>query len=175
MQYELGVRCPELRGGDHFIAPSADIIGDVILENQVSVWFNTVIRADCDRIHIGECCNIQDGAVLHTDPGIPMKLGRGVTVGHGAMLHGCEIGDHALIGINSTILNNAKIGKYAVIGANALIAEKKEIPDYSLVMGVPGQVVKTLAPEIAEKLLEKSTQTYVDHLYEYLDELKALE
>ena len=175
MHYELGIRCPELRGKDHFIAPSADIIGNVILENQVSVWFNVVIRADCDLIHIGECCNIQDGAVLHTDPGIQMKLGRGVTVGHGAMLHGCEIGDHALVGINSTILNNAKIGKYTVIGANSLITEKKVIPDYSLVMGVPGQVVKSLDPEVAEKLLQKSTQAYVGHLYEYQEELKVLQ
>ena len=113
--------------------------------------------------------------MLHTDPGIQMKLGRGVTVGHGAMLHGCEIGDHALVGINSTILNNAKIGKYTVIGANSLITEKKVIPDYSLVMGVPGQVVKSLDPEVAEKLLQKSTQAYVGHLYEYQEELKVLQ
>lgn len=175
MQYELGDHHPELRGKDHFIAPSADVIGNVILENQVSVWFNAVIRADCDQIHIGESCNIQDGAVLHTDPGIQLKMGRGVTVGHGAMLHGCEIGDHALIGINSTVLNNAKIGKFAVIGANSLVAENKQIPDYSLLMGIPGKVVKTLEPEVAEELLQRSTQAYVDHLYEYLDELKALE
>ncbi len=175
MLYELKDRKPQLKGDNHFIAPSADIIGDVVLENQVSIWFNTVIRGDCDQIHIGENSNIQDGAVLHTDPGVKLTLHKNVTVGHSAMLHGCDVGEGSLIGINSVVLNNAKIGKYCVIGANALVGENKEIPDYSLVMGTPGKVVKTLDPEVAEKMLNKSAQVYVDHLYEYLDELKEVD
>lgn len=174
MLYELENRKPQLKGDNHFIAPSADIIGNVILENNTSVWFNAVVRGDCDEIHIGENSNIQDGAVLHTDPGVKLVLYKNVTVGHNAMLHGCEIGEGALIGINSVVLNNAKIGKYCVIGANALIPENKEIPDYSLVMGTPGKVIKTLEPEVAEAMLNKSAQVYVDHLHEYVSELKPI-
>ena len=133
--------------GEHYIAPNATVIGSVILEHNASVWFNAVIRGDNDEIVIGEGSNIQDGAVLHTDPGVRLIVGKGVTVGHMVMLHGCEIGDNTLVGIKSVILNNVKIGRNCIIGANSLITEGKEIPDNSLVMGSPGKVVR----EINEK------------------------
>jgi carbonic anhydrase/acetyltransferase-like protein (isoleucine patch superfamily) len=133
--------------GEHYIAPNATVIGSVVLEHNASVWFNAVIRGDNDEIVIGEGSNVQDGSVLHTDPGVKLIIGRGVTVGHMVMLHGCEIGDNTLIGIKSVILNNVKIGKNCIIGANSLITEGKQIPDNSLVMGSPGKVVR----EINEK------------------------
>lgn len=145
-----------------YIAPGAHVVGEVSLKAHASVWFNAVIRGDQDAITVGARSNIQDGAVLHTDAGIPLSIGEGVTVGHKAMLHGCQIGDFSLIGINAVILNGAQIGKYCVIGANALITEGMEIPDYSLVMGSPGKVVKTLDSSIEAKL-EASASHYVDN------------
>src|SRR5262245_49118512 len=140
--YSLGERRVILRGSQHYIAPDASVIGSVTLENEASVWFNVVIRADNDQITIGEQTNVQDGSVLHVDPGFPMTLGRRITVGHKVMLHGCTVGDGALIGINSVILNGAKIGRSCLIGANTLIAEGKEIPDGVLVLGSPGKIVR---------------------------------
>ncbi len=159
MLYRLNDRVPEV-GENVYIAPSADIIGSVVLEKDSSVWFNAVLRGDNDVITIGSGTNIQDGAVLHTDPGIPLTLGTGVTVGHQAMVHGCTVGDYSLIGIHSVILNRAKIGKYCIIGANALIPEGREIPDYSLVMGTPGKVVKTM-DEKAAKRMHAQAMTYI--------------
>ena len=127
MLYALGDKTPELKG-DCWVADSATVLGSVVLENEASVWFNAVLRGDNDVITIGEGSNIQDGSVLHTDPGMPLTIGRGVTVGHKVMLHGCTIGDNSLIGINAVVLNGAKIGKNCLIGANALIPEGKEIP-----------------------------------------------
>ena len=144
MIYKLGDKQVEIRGDDYFVADNATVIGSVLIENNVSIWFNVVVRGDNDPIHIGEGTNIQDGSVLHTDAGIPMRIGKNVTVGHKVMLHGCEIGDDSLSGINAVVLNRAKIGKNCIIGANSLIPEGKEIPDNSLVMGSPGKVVKTL-------------------------------
>jgi carbonic anhydrase/acetyltransferase-like protein (isoleucine patch superfamily) len=142
--YSLGDKRVDIRADDYFIADNATVIGSVIIENNVSIWFNVVIRGDNDPIFIGEGTNIQDGSVLHTDDGVPLTIGRGVTVGHKAMLHGCTIGDDSLIGINAVVLNRARVGRNCIIGANALIPEGKEIPDNSLVMGAPGKVVREL-------------------------------
>lgn len=161
MIYQLGELTPNV-ADDVYIAPGAHVIGNVKLEKDVSVWFNCVLRGDCDHIHVGEGSNIQDGSVLHTDEGIPLIIGSGVTVGHKVMLHGCEIGDYSLIGINAVVLNGAKIGKYCIIGANALITENMQIPDYSLVVGSPGKVIKQM-PKEAEAKLKASAQHYVDN------------
>jgi carbonic anhydrase/acetyltransferase-like protein (isoleucine patch superfamily) len=136
----------ELRGDQHFIAHDATLVGSIILENAVNIWFGVVIRADNDQVHIGEATNIQDGSVLHCDPGFPLTIGKRVTVGHKVMLHGCTVGDGALIGINSVILNGAKIGAGALVGANSLVPEGKEIPPGVLAVGSPAKVVRELTP-----------------------------
>src|SRR5690606_18564025 len=159
MIYRLGDR-EAIVEENVYVAPSAYVIGTVHLKKDSSVWFNATLRGDNDWIVVGEGTNIQDGAVLHTDPGIRLELGRGVTVGHLAMVHSCTVGDYSLSGINAVILNNAKSGKYRVTGATSLVAENKEIPDYSLVMGSPGKVVKTLEPEAAKRL-HLQAMTYV--------------
>jgi carbonic anhydrase/acetyltransferase-like protein (isoleucine patch superfamily) len=138
--------------GDYYVADSARVIGNVILGENASVWFGCVVRGDNELIYIGQGSNIQDGSILHTDVGYPMTIGTNVTVGHMAMLHGCEIGDNSLIGIGAIILNGAKIGKNCLIGAGALITENKEIADNSMVLGSPGKVVKTLSDEQAKGL-----------------------
>ena len=139
---------PELPDdGEWFVAPGARLIGKVRLRSGASVWFNAVLRGDNEWIEIGEGSNVQDGAVFHTDPGCPLTLGRDVTVGHKAILHGCSVGDGSLIGMGAVVLNNARIGRGCLIGANALVTEGKEIPDGSLVMGQPGKVVRPLDPE----------------------------
>ncbi|GAB2649095.1 gamma carbonic anhydrase family protein [Psychrobacter pocilloporae] len=130
-----------------WIADSAQVIGDVYLGHQANVWFGAVIRGDNDRIHIGDYSNVQENSVIHTDAGIKVTIGDYVTIGHLAMLHGCEIGDNSLIGIGAVVLNNVKIGKNCLIGAKALITEGQVIPDNSLVMGAPAKVVKTLTDE----------------------------
>lgn len=172
MIYSLDEQAVTLRGEEHFIADSASVIGSVILEDLVSIWFGAVLRGDNDVIHVHDGSNIQDGAVLHTDPGIPLTVGRGVTVGHLAMLHGCEIGDNSLIGIKSVILNHARIGSNCVIGANALVTEGKQIPDNSLVTGSPGRVVKQLQAEQIEQL-RAAAAGYVDKLRRYRRGLRA--
>lgn len=172
MMYSIETRTPELNGDGHFVADNATIIGSVRLQARSSVWFNVVIRGDNDWIEIGEDSNVQDGAVLHTDPGIPLTIGKGVTVGHQAMLHGCTIGDNSLVGINAVILNGAKIGKNCLIGANALIPEGKTIPDNSMVLGSPGKVVKTLEGP-AVQMLQLSAAHYVDNAARYSKHLKA--
>ena len=170
MIYSLGDR-QLLTKGDHWIADNATIVGSVVLENNVSVWFNVVIRADNDTITIGENSNIQDGSVLHTDTGVPLTIGANVTVGHKVMLHGCTIGDNTLIGINAVVLNHAKIGKNCIIGANALITERQEIPDNSLVMGSPAKVVKMVSEEQTQKL-QFSALHYVENFKRYQEQLK---
>lgn len=132
---------------DVFIAENAVVVGDVTLGKGVSVWFGAVIRGDVDAIRIDEGTNVQDGAVLHVDAGSPLTIGRDVTVGHAAVLHGCTIGDGTLVGIKSVILNGAKIGKNCLIGANALVTENKVIPDGSLVVGSPGKILRSLTQE----------------------------
>ena len=166
MIYRLGDRRVEFRGTDYFIADNATVIGSVIIEQNVSIWFNVVVRGDNDPIHIGEGTNIQDGTVLHTDAGIPLTIGKYVTVGHQAMLHGCEIGDNSLIGINAVVLNRARIGKNCIIGANALIPEGKVIPDNSMVMGSPGKVVREITEQNA-MLIKMSALHYVENFKRY--------
>jgi carbonic anhydrase/acetyltransferase-like protein (isoleucine patch superfamily) len=143
--YDLGNEQPSLPPEDeHWIAPGAVIIGKVILKKNASVWFGAVLRGDNDPIVIGENTNVQDGAILHTDPGSPLTLGTGVTIGHRVMLHGCTVGDNSLIGIGAIVLNGARIGRNCLIGAGALITENKIIPDGSLVIGSPGRVARAL-------------------------------
>ena len=174
MVYALDDREIEIRGEEYFIAESADVIGSVVLHNNASVWFNVVIRADNDIITIGEDANVQDGSVLHTDPGFKLNIGKGVTVGHKAMLHGCEIGDYSLVGINSVILNGAKVGKHCLIGANTLIPEGMVIPDGSMVVGSPAKIKKELS-EGQKKQLEMSAAFYVQNFKRYKQKLKAQE
>ncbi len=152
--FALGERKVQLVGENHYIAHDATLVGDITLENNVSVWFQVVIRAENDRIHIGEGCNIQDGSVLHVDPGYPLTLARNVSIGHKVMLHGCSIGEGTLVGINSVIMNGARIGRGSLIGANTLISEGKEIPDGVLVLGSPGKVVRELKQEERNYLLQ---------------------
>jgi carbonic anhydrase/acetyltransferase-like protein (isoleucine patch superfamily) len=171
MIYSLGDDHVQVADGV-FVAPGAHVIGNVVLQKNSSVWFNSVVRGDCDVITIGENSNVQDGSVLHTDVGVPLTIGKGVTIGHKVMLHGCEIGDYSLIGINSVVLNGAKIGKYCVIGANSLITENMQIPDGSLVMGSPAKVIKPI-PEQHQIMLEKSAQHYVENAVRFSTGLKS--
>ena len=147
MTHSLGELAPEFVGDGHFIAPNATVIGNVRLQPNSSVWFNTVIRGDNELIEVGAGSNVQDGCILHTDPGYPLTIGAGVTVGHRVMLHGCTIGDNSLIGIGSTILNGATIGKNCLVGAHALVTEGKSFPDGSLILGSPAKVVRELTDE----------------------------
>jgi carbonic anhydrase/acetyltransferase-like protein (isoleucine patch superfamily) len=166
--YSLGDKKPQLPPeGEYWIAPTATVIGDVILNRGASVWFGAVVRGDNDPITIGRDTNIQDGSVLHSDPGEPLTIGDGVTVGHMVMLHSCEIGDNTLIGIGAVVLGRARIGKNCLIGANALITEGKEIPDGSLVMGQPGKVVRQLEPGQIEAL-KASAAHYVQNWKRYV-------
>lgn len=171
MIYSLGDRRVEFHGDDWFIADNATVIGSVVLKQNASLWFNVVARGDNDVITIGENSNVQDGAILHTDPGILLTIGRDVTVGHLAMLHGCLIGDNSLIGIKSLIMNRAVIGNNCLIGANSLIPEGRVIPDGSLVMGSPGKIVRTLTErEIAG--LRMSAGRYVENFKRFKRDLQ---
>ncbi|MDJ0938255.1 MAG: gamma carbonic anhydrase family protein [Woeseiaceae bacterium] len=173
MIYRLGDREPEIVGDGHFVADNASVIGRVRLEDKSSVWFNAVLRGDNELITIGERSNVQDGSVLHTDPGMPLTLGAGVTIGHKVMLHGCTIGDNALIGIGSTILNGAKIGANSVVGAHALVTEGKEFPEGVLILGAPAKVARELsADEIAQ--IGLSADVYVKNAARFSAELKSL-
>jgi carbonic anhydrase/acetyltransferase-like protein (isoleucine patch superfamily) len=147
MIYSLGERRVELRGSGHYVAPNAAVIGSVVMEHESSVWFGVTVRGDSENIVIGPRSNVQDGSVLHADEGVPLSIGTGVTVGHLVMLHGCTIGDGSLIGIKSVVLNHAVIGANCLIGAGALVSEGKVIPPRSLVLGVPGRVVRALTDE----------------------------
>jgi carbonic anhydrase/acetyltransferase-like protein (isoleucine patch superfamily) len=172
--YSLGERKIVIHGDEHFIADNATLIGSVILHSQSSVWYNAVVRGDSDIITIGERSNIQDAAVLHADPGVPLTLGKNVSVGHQAMLHGCSVGDGSLIGIGAVILNHAVIGSRCIIGAGTLIPEGKSYPDGVLVVGSPGRVVRELKPEEREGLLENA-DIYVRRAKLYREKLKPQE
>ena len=172
--YALGDSKPQLPPqGEYWVAPSASVIGNVILHTNASVWFGATLRGDNDPITVGPDSNIQDGSVLHTDFGSPLTLGRGVTVGHNAMLHGCEVGDYSLIGIGAVVLNGVRIGRNCIIGADALITEGKVIPDNSLVMGQPGKVVRERDPEHIA-VLQMSADHYVQNWKRFAAELRAL-
>ena len=172
--YRLNNKAPVLQGEGHFIAPNASLVGDVQLGSQSSVWFNAVIRAENDSVMIGERSNIQDGAVLHVDPGFPLQIGDDVTIGHQAMLHGCTIGDGVLVGIQAVILNGAVIGKGALIGANALVTENMQVPEGAMVLGSPGKVVKILKNEQSAGLKNIAT-TYVKNGLRFNQELTQIE
>ncbi len=160
--------------GEYWIAPNAQVMGNVKLEKNASVWFGAVLRGDNELITIGENSNVQDGSVLHTDPGSPLTIERDVTIGHMVMLHGCTIGAGSLVGIGSIILNNTRIGKGCLIGANTLIAEGKDIPDYSMVLGAPGKIIRTLDKEMAEAL-RLSSDHYVQNWKRYASGMKRLD
>jgi carbonic anhydrase/acetyltransferase-like protein (isoleucine patch superfamily) len=171
MKYSIGEH-GVITKGDYWIAPNAAVIGSVVLENNASVWFNAVIRGDNDVITIGENSQVQDGSVLHTDPGLPLTIGRNVSIGHMAMLHGCTIGDGSLIGIKSVIMNGAVVGRNCLIGANALVTEGKVIPDGSMVLGSPGKVVRQLtADEITG--INAFADNYVQRFKWYKADFKA--
>ena len=156
--------------GDYWVADNAVVLGNVLLCQDASVWFNAVLRGDTELITVGEGSNVQDGSVLHTDLGYPINIGAHVTIGHKVMLHGCDIGEGSLIGINSVVLNGAKIGKNCIIGANALITEGKVIPDNSMVMGSPGKVVKTLSDEQGA-VIRMGAKHYVENSRRFRDGL----
>lgn len=154
-------------GKEVFIAPSADIIGDVIIGDSASIWYNTVLRGDIERIEVGVGTNIQDGTVVHVDWDVPTRIGDSVTVGHQAVIHACEIGDACLIGMGAVVLSEAKVGEGSIIGAGAVVVEGAGIPPHSLVLGVPGKVVKTLDDEDVEGLYEWA-ERYCDIARDYL-------
>ncbi len=151
--YALDGVAPALpTSGNCYIAPGARLIGDVTLAEQVGIWFNAVLRGDNEPIVIGPGTNVQDGCVLHTDPGFPLTLGSDVTVGHSAILHGCTVGDGTLIGMGAVVLNGAKIGTGCLIGANALVTEGREIPDHSMAVGQPARVIRPVDAAMAAEL-----------------------
>lgn len=155
------------KGNAVFIAPGAIVIGNVVLGDSVSVWYNAVLRGDSDLITIGNRTNIQDGTIVHVDPGIPVTVGDDNVVGHRVILHGCTIGNNNLIGMGSTIMNNVKIGNCCIIGANTLVTENTVIPDYSLVLGSPGKIVKQL-PEGVKDMILLGVHEYMNKAVKYL-------
>src|SRR3989442_11658118 len=169
--YSLGDRKVAFHGDEWFIAQNATVIGAVIMHNQTTVWFNAVVRGDNDITALGERTNIQDAAVLHVDPGVPLSLGKNVSVGHQAMLHGCGIGDGTFVGIGAIIMNHAVIGSSCLIGAGALIPEGKTYPDGVLVVGSPAKVIRELKPGEEEELL-KNADIYVRRSKLYREKLK---
>ena len=173
MIYTLGDNTPIFEGDQHYIAPSAELIGMVRVKSGASIWFNTVLRGDNDWITIGENSNIQDGSVLHTDPGIELTVGDNVTIGHQVTLHGCKIGDGTMIGIGTTVLNRAQIGRNCVVGACALITEGNEFPDGVLILGSPAKVVRNLE-EDELNMLKMSAQVYVNNSKRFRKDLVAL-
>lgn len=171
--YQLGDISPEI-DASAYITDSAKIIGKVKIDANASVWFGTVIRGDNELIHIGENSNLQESCTLHTDLGFPLSVGKNVTVGHQAMLHGCDIGDGSLIGIQAVILNGAKIGRNCLVGAGALVTEGKEFPDNSLIVGSPAKVIRTLNDEAIAQM-QANTQNYVHRAQEYKTQLKRID
>ena len=171
--YPLGELTPKV-DPDSWIAPNATLIGQVEVAKGASIWWNCTVRGDTDLLSVGENSNIQDNSVLHTDPGIPMIVGKNVTVGHRVILHGCTVGDNSLIGMGSTLLNRAVIGKNCLIGANTLIPEGKVIPDRSLVVGLPGRIVRELTDEEVAGL-QTSADRYVAQWQRYVRELGSPE
>ncbi len=170
--YALGDDAPQI-AQDTWVAPDANLIGKVVLESAASVWFGSTIRADHEEIRIGEGSNVQENCVMHIDAGYPLTIGKGCTIGHKVMLHGCTIGDNTLIGMGATVLNGATIGNNCLIGAGALITEGKDIPDGSLVMGVPGKVVRQL-DDAAIQSLRASALHYQDNMRRFRDEMSEV-
>jgi carbonic anhydrase/acetyltransferase-like protein (isoleucine patch superfamily) len=173
MQYSLDGTKPTLIGSGHFIAPSASVVGKVILHANASIWFNVVARGDNDPITIGEGSNVQDLSCMHTDLGAPLTIGKHCVIGHQVMLHGCTIGDNTLIGMQAIVLNRAVIGRDCIIGAGALVTEGKVIPDRSLVVGSPGKVIRTLTDEDIANI-RKGADSYVKNAMRFAAGLQAL-
>ncbi|MDE2395992.1 MAG: gamma carbonic anhydrase family protein [Burkholderiales bacterium] len=167
--YRLGEFQPDV-DPSAWVAESASVVGRVRLEANASVWYGAVLRGDNEWITVGHDSNVQDGAVLHTDPGCPLTLGAGVTVGHQAMLHGCTVGEGSLIGIQAVVLNKARIGANCLVGAGAVVTEGKEFPDGSLIIGSPAQVKRMLAPEEIARL-GRSAAVYVANARRHREEL----
>ena len=166
MIIDLGDKKLKTADDNFWIAPNASVIGDVNLERDASIWFNAILRADNEPITIGEGSNVQDGAIIHTDPGFACNIGKKVTVGHMAMLHGCSIGDGSLIGIGSVVLNGAKIGKNCIIGSKALVTEGMDVPDGSMVLGIPGKIKKILTEE-EQSVVSLGADHYIDNYKKY--------
>ena len=173
--YAIDGRTPTLpASGNFWIAPDAHVIGDVVLAEGVSIWFGAVLRGDNDIIEVGRDSNIQDGAMLHTDPGLRLVVGERVTVGHHAILHGCRIGDGSLIGMGATVLNGARIGAGCLLGANALVREAADFPGGSLIVGAPAQLKRMLSDQQAAGLRD-SAQRYVDKAARFARGLRRLD
>jgi len=170
--YELDGLAPRM-AESAWVADNAQVMGDVVLGEDSSVWFGTTVRGDTETITIGRGSNVQDGSVLHADVGMPLTIGDFVTVGHQVMLHGCTVGDGSLIGIGAIVLNGAKIGKNCLVGAGSLVTEGKEFPDGSMIMGSPARVVKSLTPEQMEGL-RQSAQHYIENAQRYRQGLNKL-
>jgi carbonic anhydrase/acetyltransferase-like protein (isoleucine patch superfamily) len=170
--YQLGELTPAI-AGSAWIAESAQVIGNVTLAEKVSVWFGVVIRGDTEAITLGQGTNIQDGSVLHADPGMPLVIGENVTVGHQVMLHGCSVGNNTLIGIQAVVLNGARIGKNCLVGAGSLVTEGKQFPDGSMIFGSPAKAVRQLSPEQIAGL-SRTAQHYVDNAGRYRAGLKKI-
>lgn len=170
--YELDGKAPQL-GQGAWVADSAQVIGNVELGANASVWFGVVIRGDNEPIRIGRNANIQDGSVLHSDAGVPLTLGDNVSVGHQVMLHGCTIGDGSLIGIQAVVLNNVKIGRNCIVGAGSVVTEGKEFPDNSLIFGSPAKLVRTL-DEVGQQMGKRISDHYVENAERYRRGLKKI-
>lgn len=172
--YSLDGISPQVpEDGAYWVAPTAVVLGKVRIERMASIWFGAVLRGDNEWMTVGENANVQDGAVVHTDPGLEVSIGRHCTIGHKAILHGCTIGENTLIGMGAVVLNRARIGSNCLIGANALITEGKVIPDNSLVMGQPGKVVGEIDAEGAVRLT-RSAESYVRNWQRYAAGLRSL-
>ena len=165
MIYDFEGHTPKL-DPNSWVASNSVIIGKVELKKDSNIWFNVTLRGDVEPITVGEGSNVQDGSVVHSDPGCPVIIGKNVTIGHLVMLHGCVIEDDCLIGIGSTILNKAKIGKNSIIGANALVTENKVIPERSLVLGSPGKIVRQVTDEEIKNIKENA-EHYVENFKKY--------
>lgn len=170
--YELDGKSPQV-APSAWIADSAQVIGNVTLGPDASVWFGCVLRGDTESMSVGEGSNIQDLTVMHADYGMPLTVGKHVTVGHKVMLHGCTIGDESLIGIGAVVLNGARIGKNCLVGAGSLVTEGKEFPDGSMIMGTPARVVRQLTPEQIEGL-RNSARHYIENARKFRASLKCL-
>lgn len=162
----LGDVTPAYDPATTWVAPNAYVIGNVTLGRDVGVWFAATIRGDNEPVCIGERTNIQEGAVLHSDPGSPLTIGANVTIGHGAIVHGCTVGDNSLIGMGATVLNGAQIGRNCIVGAGALVTEGKVFPDNALIVGVPAKAVRTL-DDTAAAGLAQSAETYVRNMHRF--------
>ena len=172
MIYTLDGKTPCFEDASVWVAPTAAVIGNVFAGREASIWFGVVVRGDNDPIRIGRQSNIQDGSVLHSDPGMPLVIGNGVTVGHKAMLHGCVIGDGVLVGMGATILNGARIGAGSLVGAGALVSEGKDFPEGMLILGTPARVVRPLS-EAERARLDLSAQVYVENARRFATGLVA--